>query len=188
MRLYRVLPFEPGAAPEDPGGVFFRPPGGKNRADSPAGEYRCLYVADTPSGAIAEAFGRFDLWDEALLAALPATPMLPGSRFALATFELADDAAIYNLDDARNLLDLDLRPSQVVTRDRVVTQQWASEVHARANYKGVGWWSYYDANRRSIALWDIGSLTVIDTPQLLHIGNTEVQRAATTIVRRLSRR
>ena len=145
MRLFRVIPYLASAASDEPGGVFFRPSGGKNRADAADGSYRCLYLGDSAEGATAEVFGRFDFWDEALSTADPATPLLPGSRFALITYELADAAQIRNLDDAHALLDESLRPSDVVTRNRDVTQAWAMRIHARSAYAGVSWWSYYDA-------------------------------------------
>jgi RES domain len=186
VRLYRVFPYLASAAADQPGGAFFRPMGGKNRADSPTpGTYRCLYASDNPDGSIAEAFGRFDVWDSAVIEADPATPLLPGSRFALATYEISDTVALRSLDDARALLDQGLRPSQVVTRDRTVTQAWAARIQATMHFVGVGWWSYYDPTWQSIALWDIAHLTLIDAPRALSVRDANVRRAATAIVRRL---
>lgn len=188
MRFYRVLPYLDSAADDESGGVFFRPPGGKNRADSPTpGLYRCLYVGDTPSGCIAEAFGRFDVWDRDVIESFPATPLVPGSRFALATYEMPDDASTRDLDDAQTLLDEELRPSHVVTRDRTITQQWASRIYATNLFVGTSWWSYYDAMWRSIALWDVTRLRLIDPPRILHMDDDDVQASARTIVRRLIR-
>lgn len=185
MRFYRVFPYIPTAG-DEPGGVFFRPSGGKNRADSPTpGVYRCLYVGDSAEGSIAEAFGRFDVWDSNVIEADPAAPALPGSRFALATYDIPDTVRIQNLDDAQALLSEGLRPSQVVTRDRGVTQAWAARIQSRSLHVGVAWWSYYDSTWRSTALWDIGHLSLVGTPRLLTTGDIEVQRASATIVRRL---
>ena len=128
MRVFRVLPFDPDAAEDEPGGVFFRPPGGKNRADSPTLSYSCLYVSDSAAGAIAEVFGRFDMWDRALVEARPASLLLPNSSFALVTYELADDARVCDLNSAERLLEYRLRPSDVVTRDRAVSQAWAAKI------------------------------------------------------------
>lgn len=186
MRLYRVFPHVPGAADDQPGGIFFRPAGGKNRADSPGlPAYRCLYVGDSAEGSVAEAFGRFDVWDAALIEASPATPALPGSRFALATYELPDEVKIRNLDDARALLEEGLRPSNVVTRERSVTQAWSANIRSTFRYAGVSWWSYYDAGWYSAALWDISALAVLESPRPLRAGDAEVRSAAHTIVRRL---
>lgn len=187
MRLFRVLPYLSDAAEDEPGGVFFRPAGGKSRADAPDGSYRCLYAAASAEAAIAEAFGRFDTWDRALFEADPATPLLPGSRFALASYELPDDVALRNLDDARTLLDEGLRPSQVVTRNRDVTQGWALRIHARGGFAGVSWWSYYDANWQSIAIWESASLRLAEPPRAISVTDAAVESAAATIVRRIVR-
>lgn len=187
MRLYRVLPYLVSAADNEPGGVFFRPPGGKNCADSPPPErYRCLYVSDSPSGAIAETFGRFDEWDRALFETVPASPALPGSYFALATYELDMPGETCNLNDARALQLRSLRPSDVVTRKRATTQAWAAHIFEEAHYDGVGWWSYYDADWRSIALWDIEHLTAAVVPRRLRADDADIRAAADTIVRRLT--
>jgi RES domain len=187
MRLFRVLPYVSSAAENEPGGVFFRPPTGKNRADAPDGSYACLYVGDTPEGAIAEAFGRFDMWDEALFAADPATPLVPGSRFTLVSYELSDAAQVRDLDNAQTLLDEHLRPSEVVTRDRTTTQAWAGRIHVRGTYQGVRWWSYYDAGWHSVALWDLVHLSTVGRPRILSVHDAHVQQSALTIVRRLVR-
>ena len=166
--------------------ALFRPAGGKNRADSPAQDvYRCLYVGNTIEGSIAEAFGRFDMWDSDVIEADPATPFVPGSRFALAAYDLAVSADVCVLDDAATLLREGLRPSHVVTRDRSITQAWASRIQAGGAYCGVSWWSYYDSLWQSIALWDVSQLSQVGSPQILSVRDAEVQRAAAAIVRRL---
>jgi hypothetical protein len=187
LRLFRVFPYLATAAPYEPGGVFFRSAGGRNRADSPAGAYRCLYAGDTAEGSVAETFGRFDTWDSALVEADPATPFLPGSRFALAAFDSPNGLDIRQLDDAQALLDEALRPSQVVTRDRSISQAWAARIQAAGRYAGVAWWSYYDSSWHSYALWDIARLSLVGSPRILRNGDDEVARAAATIGRRLIR-
>lgn len=184
-RLYRVFPYVASANPEEPGGAVYRAPGGKNRADAPDGSYRCLYAGDTPEGCIAEYFGRFDTWDRHLIEAAPATPMLPNSRFALVSFELPDDVGLCDLDDARTLLAQNLRPSDVVTRNRDVSQAWSWRIHESGIYGGVRWWSYYDPIWHSYAVWDLSHLTIVDAPSLLRVDDAFVERAAATIVRRL---
>ncbi len=108
------------------------PTGGKGRVDSPLPRtYSVLYVGSTPECAIAECFGAFDVWDRVVIEAKPATPLVPRSRFALAAYDLPDDSEIRNLDDASALVSEHLRPSNVVTRDRAITQAWAAKIHAR---------------------------------------------------------
>ncbi len=187
MRLFRVLPYLADAAADEPGGVFFCPLGGKNRADAPDGSYQCLYLGDSAEGSIAEAFGRFDFWDAALFEADTATPQLPRSSFALVTYELPGDVPLRNLDDAHALVDEALRPSDVVTRDRNVTQAWAMRIYAGGGYAGVSWWSYYDASWHSLALWDTSRLALVGPAQRIHLSDAAVEKAATTIVRRMIR-
>lgn len=181
MIAYRVFPYLASAAADEPGGALYVPPGGKNRADSPNGSYRCLYLGDSASGAIAESFGRFASWDRALIEADPALPTIAGTRFALAEYEIAE--SICDLDDARRLVDLRLRPSEVVTRDRSVTQRWASYLHASRRYSGVAWWSYYDAGWKSLAIWDVQRVRLLSSPRILTIADSDVVHAASIIIR-----
>lgn len=185
MRVFRVLPFDPDAAEDEPGGVFFHPSGGKNRADSPALSYSCLYVGDSAAGAIAEAFGRFDMWDRALIEAQPASLLLPNSSFALATYELSENVRVCDLNSAERLLEYGLRPSDVVTRDRVVSQAWAANIQQSGIYAGVSWWSYYNPAWRSMALWDLSGLALGEEPRALTIQDPDVQQAASMIARRI---
>jgi hypothetical protein len=87
-------------------------------------------------------------------------PDLPGSVRAMAFYDLREGAAIFDLDDARSLQTLGLRPSQVVTRDREVTRLWALTIFEQRKWSGVRWWSYYDPRWHSYAVWDIASLRV----------------------------
>jgi hypothetical protein len=142
---------------------------------------------DSAEGSIAEAFGRFDFWDAALFELDGATPLLPKSSFAIAMYELPEDVQTRDLDDAHTLVYESLRPSEVATRNRDVTQAWAMRTYARGNYVGVRWWSYYDATWHSLALWDISRLVLIGAPQRLHSRDHAVEKAATIIVRRIIR-
>jgi hypothetical protein len=165
--LYRVLPYLRSARANAPGHPLFVPAStGAGRVDNP-GQYDVLYLGDTAAGAIAEAFGWAPTWDATLFRG---TPALPGSVRALVSYELDDArATVCDLDDARRLVELGLRPSQVVTRDRHVTQQWSAAIFARAEFAGVRWWSYYDPRWGSFGLWDrsalrVSSVQVLDDP------------------------
>ena len=154
MRLYRVFPWLPRAAAGEPGHPLYIPePSGAGRADNP-NDYRALYLSGAEAGAVAEAFGTLKLWTPRMFA----RPDLPGSTRALAAYEIGDDLAIFDLDDPDALKSLDLRPSQVVTRDRDVTQRWALAVYRQARWSGVRWWSYYDPRWYSYAVWNISGL------------------------------
>lgn len=113
--------------------------------------YRVLYVSDSPVGAVAEAFGNHGIWTDGLFAG---RPELPGSRTCLAEID-APGARALDLDDARALLDRNLKPSAIVTRDRAVTRGWALRIHREKRFAGVRWWSYYDPRWGSYGFWDL---------------------------------
>ncbi len=186
MKLYRVFPYARDAAAADSGGALFIPPGGHNRIDSPVpGEYSVLYAADKQAAAIAEAFGVFLTWDADLIEGVPALLTVPASRWALATYDLPDSVRICDMDDAKLLLSLSLRPSQVVTRDRRTTQRWAEVIHSRGEYGGISWWSYYSPDWRSLGIWQHDALSVVNAPLALRVDDPNVALAAKTICRRL---
>lgn len=178
--LFRVLPYLPSARVGKPGHPLYVPPSGAGRIDNP-GRYGVLYVGDAAAGAVAEAFGWLPEWSAAMLRGRPA---LAGSVHALARYELADGADVCDLDDAARLVDLQLRPSQVVTRERTVTQAWALTVFEREDFAGVRWWSYYDPGWGSHGLWDLAELRVIDVVPLT-MTHPAVVEAADVLVRPL---
>ena len=156
------------------------PPQGGGRIDNP-NTYSALYLSDAAAGAIAEAFGRFPEWNAAILEGSPA---LPGSVRAIGQYRLADDARVCNLDDPRQLLALNLRPSDIVSRDYTRTRSWARRIYENRAWIGVRWWSYYESSWSSFGLWDIAGLSV-DTVTVLTIQNADLRDASRTIVRRL---
>ena len=177
--LYRVLPYLDTAAAGAPGHPLYVPPStGANRIDNP-GAYDPLYFGDDPRCAVAEAFGWAPRWNAGLLRG---TPSLPGTVRALVSFDLADDAAVADLDDAARLVELGLRPSRVVTRDRTVTQAWANELFLAGTFAGVRWWSYYDPEWGSVGLWDAAALAVTDVEELT-VRHPAFTDAAAAIVR-----
>lgn len=182
--LYRVLPYLETAATGRPGHPLHVPPAsGANRIDNP-GIYEPLYLGDDPLCAVAEAFGWAPRWSAGLLRG---TPSLPGSVRALVTYDLSDAARVCDLDDAGRLVELGLRPSRVVTRDRAVTQVWALEVFDSREFAGVRWWSYYEPDWGSIGLWDITPLTVSDVA-VLTVDHPAFTAAAAAIVRVIEER
>lgn len=179
MNLYRVLPYQDSAARDQPGHPLYVPPSrGVARIDNPE-IYDALYLGDTPAGAVAEAFGWMPQWDVGMLRG---SRILPGSVRALATYRLAEYATLCDLDDAQRLIELGLRPSQVVTRDREVTQKWALQLFEARAHVGVRWWSYYDPRWGSVGLWDLRALTVVDV-RVLALYDEEIVDAARTLVR-----
>ncbi len=176
--LYRVFPFLITANEDEPGGGRYVPAQGGGRLDNPS-IYSVLYLSDAAAGAIAEAFGRFPEWTAALLRG---SPSLPGSTRALARYKLADEEAVCNLDDARLLLELGLRPSEVVTRDYVHSRGWSMRIYDQRRWSGIRWWSYYDPRWASFGLWNIGRLS-LEEISVLRLDNPALLEASRTIVR-----
>jgi len=161
VRLFRVFPWVQGARSRTPGHALHVPVvQGAGRVDNPE-HYRVLYLSDAPEGAIAEAFGNLGTWSDAMFE----VPSLPGARRGLGTYELPD-GRLLDLDDARVLLDRELRPSHVVTRDRAVTHRWALRIFGEETWSGVRWWSYYDPAWGSCGVWDQTDLKVVGVAAL----------------------
>jgi hypothetical protein len=178
LKRYRVLPFRADAGEGQPGHPLFIPtPSGAGRVDAP-GTYSVVYVSSAPAGAVAEAFGGIPLWTSAMLD----RPSLERSRRALAAYELPAEAPVLDLDDPDELKRLGLCPSDVVTRDRDVTQRWAVAVYREHQWIGVRWWSYYDPRWYSYGLWDRRDLSVIGV-EALSLEHPAVVEAATVLRR-----
>ena len=182
MRLHRVFPYDVGAAPTDRGGALFVPAGtGFGRIDNPE-LYSVLYVASSPSAAIAESFGRFAVWR-------PSTFVHEsGAPYAVVTYEAPDDLAICDLDDVDTLRSIGVtRPSTIVTRDRAKTQAWARTIFALRKYAGACWWSFYDPNWPVMGLWDSSSLHPIAI-DVITSTDALVRQTAADIVRQIAER
>jgi RES domain len=178
--LHRVLPYLATARTGEPGHPLYLPPArGGNRVDNP-GRYQVLYLGDAPAGAVAEAFGSFSRWNRGLFRGAPS---LPGSVRALVSYELPEDTAVCNLDDAHALAEWGLRPSEVVTRNRAVTQAWALKLYEAGSHAGVRWWSYYDSRWGSVGLWDSRPLTVVDLAVLDDVAHPALVEAASVLCR-----
>jgi hypothetical protein len=176
--LYRVFSYLARAAKNEPGGALYVPPQGGGRIDNP-GAYSVLYLSDVAAGAIAEAFGRFPEWTPAIL---EGSPSVPGSARAIASYRLADEAPICNLDDPKQLLALGLRPSDIVSRDYTRSRAWARRVFDLGQWSGVCWWSYYDPAWSSFGWWQVKNLA-IEEVSLLTLDHTSLLEASRIIVR-----
>lgn len=76
-----------------------------------------------------------------------------GLPLAIAALELEDDAALLDLDDPRVLTRRKLRPSQVATRVREVTQAQARRAY-EDDADGLRWWSTYESQWTNVSLFD----------------------------------
>jgi hypothetical protein len=160
--LYRVFPWSDAADEGEPGHPLFIPAPGSGRIDNPD-HYLNLYLSDGPGGACAEVFDYKPVWDEAMLRG---SPSVPGSVHALGRYTLDTEIAVCDLDDAARLLELELRPSQVVTRDRGITRAWALRIFHEHRWGGIRWWSYYDPRWGSHGIWALDELFVDDVTRL----------------------
>jgi hypothetical protein len=150
--LWRLLPRASDAAPADPGGALWFPRElqGAGRHDNPD-RYGCLYVSESPISAVAEALAPFrgtGVLSRAMLfrANLPLT---------LARLDLEDGCELVDLDDPDVLTRKRLRPSQVATKARAVTQAYAARIfeeHPAA--AGLRWWSMLEASPANLTLYD----------------------------------
>ena len=162
LRLYRVFPWLEEASEGEPGHpLYVAHPQGQGRIDNPE-HYLTLYASDHREGAIGEAFGNHAIWTPDLLEGPRA---LPGSSRGIATFA-AYGASIVDLDDPQMLLERDLRPSTVVTRDRARTQTWALDIHREAQWDGVRWWSFHNPDWGSYGIWNLASVELLDIAAL----------------------
>ena len=139
--------------------------------------YDELYVAADAECAIAETFAHADIWTDALFDH-------PHGRYALASYD-AGDAQFCDLDHAQTLVELELKPSQVVTRDRATTQAWSRTVFERAAFAGVSWWWFYWPEWATVAIWQKRTLRLKSVLEL-HIDDPYVVSASRTIRRRLA--
>jgi hypothetical protein len=122
---------------------------GEGRHDNPA-LYGCLYVADRPLSCVVEQLARFR--GQKLSPGLLRRRGLP---LALAELELRDDAQLLDLDDPAVLRRERLRPSQVATRHRDVTQPQAAALHEQhPEAAGMRWWSTWEASWANVTLFD----------------------------------
>jgi hypothetical protein len=181
--LYRVFPFLSDARPNQPGGGLYVPLQAGGRLDN-ADLYSVFYASDTEAGAVAEAFGRFPEWTPAIL---EGSPSLPGSSRAIAHYRLDEAAPICDLDDPAQLVALELRPSEIVSRDYARTRKWAAGIYRQRRWIGVRWWSYYDPRWSSFGLWEVNRVSLRGV-RTLRLDDGAVLEAAHVICRRRSGR
>lgn len=151
MILHRCFAWDKRAGDDGPDGPLWFPRlyQGEGRHDNPD-RYGCLNVSTSPLSTVVEQLARFR--GQRLLPSLLRRRGLP---LALADLELDDDAVLIDLDDPIVLRRERLRPSQVATRDRRLTQPQALALHeAHRKAAGLRWWSTYEAVWTNVTLFD----------------------------------
>jgi hypothetical protein len=179
MKVFRVFPYDPSAADQNKGGALFVP------SPSPLGRianlefYRELYFADRAEAAVAEKFGFLQAWH--------ANDFIDGGSnpFAVTSYEI-DASGILNLNDTAALVRLGIdQPSQVVTRNRELTQNWAKQIFMTGRYSGLSWWSYYYPDWTAFGVWNVRLVRHVGPPEILTPSHPAVLLAANTIVRQV---
>jgi hypothetical protein len=136
---------------------------GDGRHDNPD-LYGCLYLADREVSAVVEQLARFRT--QRLQAALLRRRGLP---LALAALELDERAEVVDLDDPRVLVRERLRPSEVATRHREITQPQARALHgARPRAAALRWWSTLEASWANYTVFDraLSAVAVVEVREL----------------------
>jgi hypothetical protein len=150
--LWRLLPWAPRAVPTEPGGALWFPRElqGAGRHDNPA-RYGCLYAAEQPVSAAVEALAPFTATGRLSASML----VREGRPLALTQLELDDRSRLVNLDSPQVLIDVRLRPSQVATGARTVTQAYAERIfNEHPDALGLRWWSTIEASFTNLTLYD----------------------------------
>jgi hypothetical protein len=81
-----------------------------------------------------------------------------GMRRALATFSIPDDLTVFDFDDASNLQHVEMRPSQVIIRNKTFTQSKAAALFSETSLDGARrWsgvsWSFHRPTWHNLVLW-----------------------------------
>ncbi len=194
--LYRVFPQLPTAGLSEWGGPLYvaRVRQGVGRHDNPL-HYGALYLSRSPESAVAESIQKFrgqTLTDGDL-------ELVDGRRYALASIDDASlgdaslgDAgpAVIDLDQPRELMRRDLRPSRVATRLRERTQPMALAIFDEGA-AGIGWWSTLEASWPNVTLFApraVEHLSLAADPEPLSVSHPALITAANLLGLRLSAR
>lgn len=104
-----------------------------------------------------------------------------GYPLAIVRYRIPHDVRLIDLDDPQTLKREVLRPSQVATRDRPVTQQTAARLYTdHPNAAGLRWWSTLEASWINVTLFAERVMGVVNAnqPRPLTTEEPDVQAAA----------
>ena len=150
MILYRCFAYNRRSKPADADGPLWFPREyqGEGRHDNPD-VYGCLYLSERETSGVVEQLARFR--GQPLRPELLLRRRLP---LALASIELREEEELIDLDDPRRLARERLRPSQVATRARDVTQPQALALYRRhETAAGLRWWSLFESLWASVTVF-----------------------------------
>ena len=151
MTLYRCFPWNARSAHDEPDGPLWisRPYQGGGRHDNPD-LYGCLYLSEHPVASVVELLAPFRNHRIA-----PSLLQQRGLPLALAAIAASERLDLIDLDDPAILMREQLRPSEVATRIRLVTQPRTRVLYERhRSADGLRWWSTFEASWINITLFD----------------------------------
>ena len=163
MILYRCFPYNPAMKKIEPGHPLYIPASRSTGRINNPDIYAPSYWSAQPECAVAETYGSQMQWSPGTFAG---TPQLPHTNHAIAAIEIPDDARIFNMDNAPNLVKLKLSPSQVVSRDNTVTQAWARKIFEMGKYAGISWWSIFWPEWQSYGVWNLTGVEILSIENL----------------------
>lgn len=151
MILHRCFAWDRRAAATAGGGALWVPREfqGDGRHDNPE-RYGCLYLAEDPRSAVVEQLARFR---GSVL--VPGMLRRRGLPLALAALEVDERVRLEDLDEPAVLAERGLRPSQVATRRRGITQPQALALH-EGGADGIRWWSTFESLWTNVTVFDRG--------------------------------
>lgn len=177
MQLYRVIHWDGHSTGRTGVGPLFVPRRhqGAGRHDAPE-LYGAWYGSLDPVAAVAERLQPFrgQIVEDADF------QRLGNLTLALVALRLLDSVALVDLDDPRELIHRNWRPSLVATRRRPVTQQQARQLFEEGAV-GFTWWSTLSADWMNVTLFHeraLPHIAVLGAPTPLSTALSEVQQAA----------
>ena len=175
--LYRTFARADGAVTAEPGGALFVPRWnqGAGRHDNPY-EYGALYASRSPESAVAEYLQFF----RGQTVADGDLRFADGRTLSLAEIQDTELPDLPDLDDPDELARRKLRPSQVATGDRDVTQALALRLFGEG-LSGFSWWSTIEAAWINVTLFAERALELLGEaaePKPLSTSHPAVQAAA----------
>jgi hypothetical protein len=174
--LFRCFPWDAAVRARARGGALWFPRmlQGDGRHDNPH-LYGCLYVSEEPVATVVEQLARFVGTSVA-----EADLVRPSGALALAAIELTGEDDVIDLDEPHVLVREALRPSQVATHGRPLTQGHAADLferHARA--AGIRWWSTFESLWANVTLFDRADDDLrLEDVHRLELGDDVVREAA----------
>ena len=180
MILYRVFSWDKASARSELGGPLYVPrvAQGQGRHDLPSRD-GVLYSSKNPVAAIAEWIQMFRTRPLRSVHFGPARGLVR----ALARLELSDAISLVDLDDPHVLVQQAIKPSELMTHARQITQKWAARLHDQG-CPGFLWPSALESQWINATLFETrvrNHLRLVGESQSLTTEMPEVRQAATAL-------